>query len=87
MADRGAVYTGQQRTKMEPPNLNTLGWKICHVNPVGIGYGEITQLEITLLKDHMRRFLSVSNMFLIPKTHAGLGELPEFTEVFSNEAA
>ena len=87
MADRGAVYTGQQRIKMEPPNLNTLGWKICHVNPVGIGYGEITQLDIALLKDHMRRFLSVSNMFLIPKTQAGLGELPQFTEVFSNEAA
>ena len=68
---------------MDPPNLNTLGWKVCHIEPVGMRkQGAMAEFPLAELKSHMRRFLSVGNMFLVPKTHAGLGELPEVLEVF-----
>ena len=78
-----ATFQGTQRVKMDPPNLNTLGWKVCHIEPVAIGrQGAVEGMPIESLKSHMQRFLSVRNMFLVPKTHSGLGELPEFLEVF-----
>jgi len=82
IADAGATYKGHQSVNMDPPNLNTLNFKICHIEPVGIGYGDITQMDIERLKDHMYRFLSVKNMFLLPKQYGALGELDAFVEVF-----
>jgi len=52
------------------------------VEPVGIGYGDIKQIDLKTLKEHMYRFLSVGNMFLIPKQYGALGELTAFLEVF-----
>ncbi|MDP7628754.1 MAG: hypothetical protein QF530_12720 [SAR202 cluster bacterium] len=82
IADPEATYKGHQSIKMDPPNLNTLNFKICHVEPVGIGYGDIKQIDLKTLKEHMYRFLSVGNMFLIPKQYGALGELTAFLEVF-----
>ena len=82
VADTGATYKGHQSIKMDPPNLNTLNFKICHVEPVGIGYGEIEDINLKVLKEHMYRFLSVKNMFLLPKQYGALGELDAFVEVF-----
>lgn len=62
-------------------NLNTLGWKVCHIEPVGMkSRGEITQLPIEVLLKHFRRYLSPTNMFLVPKIWSGLGEMPEMIE-------
>jgi len=78
-----AKYLGMQRVQMDPPNLNTLGWTVCHIEPVGLGTRQqLPQIPIQHLTDRMRRLLSVENTFLVPKSHAGLGELPEFLEVF-----
>jgi hypothetical protein len=82
VADTGATYKGHQSIKMDPPNLNTLNFKICHVEPVGIGYGAIEGINLKVLKEHMYRFLSVKNMFLLPKQYGALGELDAFVEVF-----
>jgi len=84
-AEREAArYLGTQRAKMDPPNLNTLGYKVCHIEPVGLGKLQLQTEPITTLAEHMRLFLSPKNMFVVPKTHAGLGELPEFLAAFSN---
>ena len=65
--------------------MNSLNFKICHIEPVGIGYGDIAQMDIERLKDHMYRFLSVKNMFLLPKQYGALGELDGFVEVFRDD--
>lgn len=83
VVEKGGTYTGRLG-KMLLPDLNALGWKICHIHPIGIGRGDLTQMDMALLKEHMQKFLSIKNMFLIPKSHGGLGEVPEMTEVFSN---
>jgi hypothetical protein len=78
---KGAKYTGSQRKVMDPPNLNTEGWKVCHIQSLGLGRGDITQMDIGHLKEHMRLFLSIKNMFLIPKQFGGLAECKSFTDV------
>ena len=35
VADERSLYRGLLRPTMDPPNLNTLGWKVCHVASVG----------------------------------------------------
>lgn len=64
------------------PSLNDRGWKICHINPVGIlpQKTQIGEIPIDCLEKHFVRLLSPSNIFLVPKTWAGLGELPEMLE-------
>ena len=84
IADKEATYKGQQRVKMVPPNLNSLNYKVCHVEPVGIGYGEIERIDIDVLKSHMYTFLSISNIFLIPKEYGPLAELESFVDVFKD---
>jgi hypothetical protein len=59
-------------------NLNKRGWKLCHID--GVGLRSATRLEdfkIELLVNHFRLLLKPSNHFLVPLTWAGLGELPE----------
>lgn len=64
------------------PSLNDSGWKVCHINRVGIlpQRTQIEEIPIDCLKKHFVRLLSPSNMFLVPKAWAGLGELPEMLE-------
>lgn len=64
------------------PSLNDCGWKVCHIEPVGIRpKTPLPEISIDCLKEHFVRLLSPSNMFLVPKAWAGLGELPEMIEV------
>jgi len=64
------------------PSLNGCGWKICHIEPVKIRPQRTQLCEILIdhFEAHFVRLLSPSNMFLVPKTWAGLGELPEMLE-------
>jgi len=64
------------------PSLNGCGWKICHIEPVKIRpqRTQLCEIPIDHLEAHFVRLLSPSNMFLVPKAWAGLGELPEMIE-------
>jgi hypothetical protein len=65
-----------------PQNLNALGWKVCHIDKVSLGHrGRLETCNLGTIVDRFRRFLSPSNMFVVPKAWAGLGELPEVVEV------
>lgn len=83
-AERAAArYKGTQRTKMDPPNLNSLGWTICHVIDVGLKERTaVTALPLERLVRHFRLFMHPRNMFVMPKRYAGIGETPIFHAVF-----
>ncbi|MFX1298321.1 MAG: hypothetical protein ACFFD2_26135 [Promethearchaeota archaeon] len=62
-------------------DINKLGWKLCHIQPVGLRKRiSFNQLPIKTLEEHFRNFLSPSNMFLVPKKMSGLGEIPHIIE-------
>jgi hypothetical protein len=59
-------------------NLNKGGWKLCHMD--GVGLRSATRLEdfsLERLVTHFRLLLKPSHHFLVPLSWAGLGELPE----------
>ncbi|HNC85082.1 MAG TPA: hypothetical protein PK999_18665, partial [Nitrospira sp.] len=73
------------RSCFETPNK--LGWKVCHIEPVGLhGRASITERPILELQGHFRRLLSPSNMFLVPLILAGLGEIPHFIKAVRCES-
>jgi hypothetical protein len=54
------------------------GWKLGHLQPVGLGYGgPVETLPIDVLMEHFRALMSPSNMFVVPLAWAGLAEIPE----------
>jgi hypothetical protein len=80
----GALYRGTLRRNGTPPNLNALGWKVAHLAPVGLRTSvAITEVPIEVLQEHLRRLLSPRNMVVVPMSHGGLAELPEFLEAFA----
>jgi len=58
-------------------SLNKLGWKVGHLHDVGLGRGDLPTMPVEKLFEHFSRFLSPSNMFVVPLSWAGLAELPE----------
>ncbi len=65
-------------TLLAADNLNKRGWKLCHID--GVGLRSATRLEdfsIERLVRHFQLLLKPSNHFVVPLTWAGLGELPE----------
>jgi hypothetical protein len=62
-------------------NLNKRGWKLCHIEGVGLKTKRpIEELPITNLVLHFKLLLAPSNHFLIPLDWAGLGEVQEVIE-------
>ncbi|MHB1674081.1 MAG: hypothetical protein ACYCSP_07510 [Acidobacteriaceae bacterium] len=62
-------------------DLNKRGWKLCHIEPVGLSNKALVEdIPIELLKEHTRLLLSPSNHFVVPKQWAGFGEIPEVIE-------
>lgn len=62
---------------------NELGWKVAHIEDVGLGYaGDILEVPLGTLSAHFTRFLAPSNIFLVPKDYAGIAETPEFIAAF-----
>jgi hypothetical protein len=71
----GCEFKGGKNLRASPREL---GWRVCHKEPVGLRQpGRLAELPIGTLEAHFRRFLSPSNMFLVPKLLGGLGELPQ----------
>lgn len=63
--------------------LNKGRWKVCHIEEVGLrSKGGVESFPIDVLVEQCRRLLSPSNMFVVPNSHGGFGELPEVVEVF-----
>lgn len=63
--------------------LNQGEWKVCHIDEVGLGQkGAVGDIGLSTLREHCRRLLAPSNMFLVPNSHAGFGELPEVVAAF-----
>lgn len=70
-------------TRQAIPGPNQLGWKVAHIREVGLGYaGSLEGMSLDRIIDHMKRFLSPGNMFLVPKEYAGVAETPEFLDTF-----
>jgi hypothetical protein len=78
-------YKGTMRRMGDVPNLNTLGWKVCHVYPAGMKERLTPTVSIAKLKERSRRLLTPRNMFVVPNDeYAALGELPEFIAAFKD---
>jgi hypothetical protein len=74
-----ATYSGTLAT-MDAPNLNELGYEVCHVTGVGVRRGLLEARTRVELLAHSLLLLSPVNMFLVPQAYAGVGEMPEFIE-------
>jgi hypothetical protein len=78
-----ARFKGIQRPKMDPPNLNTLGWKVCHIVDIGLNQRcLISTISLQRLVNHFRLFLNPRNMFVAPKEVGGLAESSVFQAIF-----
>ena len=76
------IAMAMKKTEKETATYLTSGrkgllndWKLCHIEPVKVGRGELSAMPIDRLEDQLRRFLKSSNMFVIPKELGGLGEI------------
>ena len=81
-------YRGVLARSKAAKALNDGEWKVCHIDEVGMrAKGSVTEMSITTLREHCRRLLAPSNMFVVPNTHAGFGELPEVVAAFRRSRA
>lgn len=80
------LIKAKYKCKLSSVNLNQKGWKLAHINPVGIkkrlNEDNFKNLPIEELITHFVKFMSPSNMFLIPKRWSGMAEVPEVIDVF-----
>lgn len=81
-------YTGALARSAIGKLLNKGLWKVCHIEQVGIGTRTaITDLSLDVLHHHFASLMKPRNMFVVPKTHGGFGELPEVIEVMGADAS
>lgn len=59
--------------------LNDFGWKLAHIDRIAMKRGK--SVTIYDYKNHHRKFLDLSNMYLIDKDYSGLAEVNLFNEV------
>ena len=72
------------RRRTPKDDLNRIGWKICHVEPVSDRKRyDLREVSFEIVADRFRRFMSPRNMFLIPKAIAGAGEIPQVIEAIA----
>ena len=48
-------YSSKSLSGNDPPNLNTDGWKICHVQSLKLGVGDITGMKTVKKSEHSAR--------------------------------
>lgn len=57
-------------------NVNTSGWKLAHLAPVGLNAKlSLGAMQMPALEASFRRFLSPANMFVVPLEWSGLAEV------------
>jgi hypothetical protein len=62
-------------------NPNSFGWKVAHVEPVGLSTKvPLVSISESQLFEHFHKLMNPRNMFLVPTSYAGMGEIPEFCE-------
>jgi hypothetical protein len=65
-------------------DLNKVGWKICHIDPVSDRRRyKRDDAPMDWLTAEFMRLMSPRNIFLIPKAISGAGEIPEVIEAVS----
>ncbi|MDR1781259.1 MAG: hypothetical protein LBR50_11130 [Tannerella sp.] len=78
---KSAVFRGSLAKSIH--NVNTKGWKLAHIKPVGLNTRQpVEDIDIDELKDHHKKLLSPSNMFVVPLKYSGIAEIDEFINVF-----
>lgn len=69
-------------------NASDYGWKVDHVDEVGLKQRlRIQEMPLTDLKDHFRRLMKPSNIVLVPSALKGLGDMPAFIRYIKQSAA
>ena len=64
------------------------GWKLAHIKGVALeGRGDIGTFAPDKVEAHFKRFMSPSNMLVVPAELAGLAEVDAFLEGFCSVAA
>jgi hypothetical protein len=77
----GKSKTTYKGTLQVGDNLGKRGWKLCHIDPIGLRTREpVESLPIEKLLDRFRLLMRPSNLFVVPLSLAGLGELPELID-------
>lgn len=62
-------------------DFNKAGWKLCHINAVGLNSSKPLKMEdINLLKKKFTLLLDPTNFFILPKSIGGLGEIKWFID-------
>jgi len=66
-------------------DLNKAGWKVCHIRPVSDRKRLKTeQTPFDSVEAEFRRYISPRNIFLIPISISGAGELPEVIKAIAD---
>lgn len=73
----------KEKAKYTKPlgNYSLSGWKVCHIQPIGFNTKKgITDLDISVIKEHFKKYVNPNNMFVLPKEIGDLGEIDVFIE-------
>lgn len=90
----GLAMTSQEKAQarfrcmLPRTNVNTAGWKLCHVEAVGMRTRKpLEQIPIPQVQDAFWRLLNPDNYFLLPKSLGGLGEVEAIWRALSDSGA
>ena len=73
-----ALYRGIGRLCL---NTSTRGWKLAHIEGVGLNRsGKIESFPLSDIRTHFTKFMSPSNMFVVPAKLSGLAEVQVFVD-------
>ncbi|MFN8701627.1 MAG: hypothetical protein ACK5X0_05840 [Rhodospirillales bacterium] len=76
-----------ERSRYRLRDLNCEGWKVCHIDAVSCPKAKkIGTFPLEKIVGGFKRFLSPRNMFLIPKSFSGAGELKEVIDEIKKES-
>lgn len=79
-----ALYTRRGLRRALGPNA--YGWKVCHLDRVGLGFSfDPVSASLESIAAHVRKLLSPDNMMLLPLKLGGMGEVPAFLKGFCVE--
>ena len=84
---RAERETARYRCMRSEISLNDLGWKVGHLDDVGLGRVKLQTGPMDKLISHFRRFLWPGNMFVMPLQWGGLAEMPEVVEALRGSDA